>query len=134
VHKLQVASLDIVRGVWDETRVPMLMAGTPSFYKTLTTRRIGIAASELMDQLYSRVAIYRDLTMLESPETGEPTRLFSVEDIKKVFARGTVRVLRDGLDYLCRIANAVGGGGLRTCADLVQTVRDLYPDEPISEH
>lgn len=132
VHKLQVATLDVIREIWDEARVPIVMAGTPSFYKTLTTRRVGIQTSELMDQLYSRVAIYRDLSVMEDPETGERTRLFSVEDIKKLFGRGNMRLHRDGVDYLCGLANAIGGGGLRTCADIVQAVIDLFPGEDIT--
>jgi len=131
-HKLQVATLDVIREVWDQVRIPILLAGTPSFYTTLTSRRVGVQNSELMDQLYSRVAIYRNLSSLENPETGDPERLFTVEDIRKVFARGCVRLVKDGVDFLCRVANNTGSGGLRTCADLVQVVVDLFPGEPVT--
>jgi DNA transposition AAA+ family ATPase len=131
-HKLPVACLDIVREIADETRVPIVLAGTPSFYTTLTARRVGTVNAELMDQLYSRVGIFRDLTEIVNDETGNPERLFTLEDIHKVFARGKVRLARDGADFLCRIANTPGGGGLRVCRDLVQMVVDLYPDEPVT--
>ncbi len=130
-HKLQVGTLDIVREVWDATKVPMLLAGTPAFYKTLTVRKAGTHHYELMDQLYSRIGIYRDLSVLEDPETGDPDRIVTPEDVRKVFNRGRVRLLRDGVDFLCQLANLPAGGGLRTCASLVQTVVDLWPDEEI---
>lgn len=131
-HKLQVGTLDVIREVWDETRVPIVLAGTPSLHATLTTRRVGAQTSELMDQLYSRIGVYRDLSNLTNPETGDPERLYNSEDIRKVFARGHVRLVRDGIDFLCSIANSIGGGGLRACKDLVQFVVDAWPDKPIT--
>jgi hypothetical protein len=131
-HKLSVAALDATREITDSTHVPILLAGTPSFYTTLTARRVGTVNAELMDQLYSRVGIFRDLTEIVNNETGSPERLFTLEDIHKVFARGKVRLARDGADFLCRIANTPGGGGLRVCRDLVQMVVDMYPDEPVT--
>lgn len=130
-HKLQVATLDVLREIWDETKVPMLFAGTPSFYTVLTTRRVGRQAAELMDQLSSRVGIFRDLTALENPETGEPDRLYTPDDIRKVFNRGKVRLAKDAIDFLCKIANTIGGGGLRTAAHLTQVAIDLWPDETV---
>jgi len=131
-HKLQVATLDVIREVWDETHVPIILAGTPSLHGTLTTRRVGTQTSELMDQLYSRVGMYRDLSALTNRKTGEPERLHSAEDIRKVFARGHVRLVKDGIDFLCQLANSIGGGGLRICKDLVQFVVDMYPGQPIT--
>ena len=131
-HKLTVATLDVIREVWDQAKTPIVMAGTPSFHTTLTSRRVGVQSSELMDQLYSRVGIYRDLTMLADPETGDSQKLFTSADIRKAFHRGHVRLVRDGVDLLCRLANAPGAGGLRTCADLVQVVVDLFPGQEVS--
>lgn len=131
-HKLQTNALDVLRETWDLTRIPIVMAGTPSFKTTLTTRRIGVQATELMDQLYSRVGIYRDLTYLTNSQTGEPEQLHSREDIRKLFNRAHVRLVRDGEEFLCRLANSPGGGGLRVCVGLVQMVVDLYPREPIT--
>lgn len=131
-HKLQVGTLDVIREVWDETHVPIILAGTPSLHATLTTRRVGAQTSELMDQLYSRIGVYRDLSSLTNPETGDPERLYNAEDIRKVFARGHVRLVRDGIDFLCQIANSIGGGGLRACKDLVQFVVDAWPGDQIT--
>jgi hypothetical protein len=131
-HKLTVATLDVIREIWDQVHCPIVMAGTPSFYQTLTSRRAGVAATELMDQLYSRMGIYRNLVTLQNPQTGDPEPLFTAEDIRKVFARGHVRLTKDGVDFLCKLANHPGAGCLRICADLVQMVVDLYPDRDVS--
>ncbi len=132
VHKLQVPCLDVIREIYDMAQVPILLAGTPSFYKTLTTRRVGAVSSELMDQLYSRVGIFRDLTESASSGKGKDAVLFTREDIRKVFARGNVRLSRDGEDFLFRLANHPGSGALRVCRDLVQMVIDLYPGEEVT--
>lgn len=123
-HKLSVAALDAIREVWDEVHVPIVLAGTPSLGRTMTSRRVGNLGSELMDQLASRVAFYRDFRELTNPETGESERLFTVEDVRNVFHRGNVRLSRDGADFLCRLSNLLGCGGLRTCRHLVEICAD----------
>jgi DNA transposition AAA+ family ATPase len=131
-HKLQVPALDSLREIWDEAKVPVVMAGTPSFKNTLTSQRVGTVARELLDQLYSRVGMFRDLSDLVSQSEDDPGQLVNREDIRKVFARGRVRISTDGIDLLCKIANSPASGGLRVCRDLVQIVADLYPGETIT--
>jgi DNA transposition AAA+ family ATPase len=95
-HKLQVGCLDVLREIWDEVKVPMLLGATPSFYKTMTSRRVGVLSSELMDQFYSRVGMYRDLSALAASDKGGGAVLFTREDIHKVYAelQGRRRVRR----------------------------------------
>lgn len=131
-HKLTVAALDALREVWDETHVPMLLAATPTLYQTIVARRVGTQQSELMDQFYSRVGVFRDLSTLENPQSRDPEKLVTIADIRKVFARGKVRLAKDATDFLCRLANTTGAGGLRVCADLVQIAVDFWPDETIT--
>lgn len=131
-HKLSIAALDVVREIWDETCVPIAMAATPSFYQTITSRRVGTHQSELMDQFYSRVGIFRDLTTLDDPKTGQPEKLVTVGDIRKIFMRGHVRLSADGAAFLCKLGNTPGAGGLRGCRKLVQIVVDLYPDQQVT--
>ena len=126
-HKLRVAALDVMREIWDATRVPILMAATPVLYETITRNNIGGAVTELMDQLSSRVSVYRDLTHIENPETGEPGPRHSVADIRKIYERGRVRLAPDGAELLSRIANHNGGGNLRRVNELVQLIVDMFP-------
>lgn len=84
-----------------------------------------------MDQLYSRM-MFRDLTKLENHQTGNTENLVTIADIRKVFARGHVRIARDGADFLCKLANTTGAGGMRVCADLIQILVDLWPGELVT--
>ena len=134
-HKLSVAALDVLREVWDQAHIPIVMAATPCLYQTITSRRVGSQQSELMDQFYSRVGMFRDLSHLENPATGKTEKLVTIDDVRKVFARGHVRLSRNGADFLCKLANTTGAGGMRVCKDLVQLVVDLWPGEQITaEH
>lgn len=85
-----------------------------------------------MDQFYSRVGMFRDLTTLQNEQTGGDERRVTVADIRKIYARGHVRLARDGTDFLCKLANTPGAGGLRVCSDLVQVIVDLWPGEVIT--
>jgi len=131
-HKLSVAALDVMREIWDEAKIPIILAATPSLYHTMTSRPVGSESGELMDQLYSRVALFRDLTKLENEGTGDEEPVVSAQDVRKIFARGKVRLTDDGANFLCAIANHPGAGGLRVCEDLVQMSVDLYPGEPVT--
>ncbi|MEE8170122.1 MAG: hypothetical protein V3T70_06200, partial [Phycisphaerae bacterium] len=79
-----------------------------------------------------RIGIRRDLTNLVNADSGGADRLFTREDIRKVFQRGHVRLTRDGVEFLFKLANTPAKGGLRKCRDLVQLVIDLYPNEQVS--
>lgn len=131
-HKLQVPVLDTIREIWDDAKVPMVLAGTPSFKATLTSHRVGTVSRELLDQLYSRVGMFRDLTDLAADRKDDPGLLITLTDIQKVFARGRVRLSRDAAQFLMRLANTPASGGLRVCRDLVQIVADLYPNETVT--
>lgn len=126
-HKLPRETLNVIREVWDAARCPILFAATPVFTQTLTVSQPDTLGAELMDQLYSRVGVYRDLRTLENPDTGVPEKLFTVADIRKVFCRGRIRVSRDGLDFLAKVANARAGGGLRACCAMVILVHTGSP-------
>lgn len=131
-HKLTVTALDTIREVWDGAKCPIVLAGTPSLHTALTRGRADMYSLELMSQLYSRIAIFRDLTTIESPNTGKPAPLFTLDDIGAVFNRGAARLRPDGAEFLAGLANSPGAGGLRTCRDLVDLLSDLYPDEPVT--
>lgn len=130
-HKLGTPCLDVLREIQDEVHCPMVLAGTPSFYATLTLQRVGSVSNELMDQLYSRVGMYRDLTSIDNAGSGEPDALFTVDDIRAVFGKGHVRLTHDGAKFLTDLANCPASGGLRACRDLVQIVVDLYPRQAV---
>jgi len=131
-HKLSLAAIDVLREIWDDVQIPIVLAATPCLQQTLTSQRVGTSAAELMDQVSSRIGMFRDLTELDNSTGDGPAQRVNVADMRKLYARGGVRLARDGVDFLCKIANSPGTGGLRTCTDLVQTAVDLYPAEEIT--
>ena len=132
-HKLTTDSLDVLREVWDGARVPMLLAATPSFQARVKGGGARYSeAQDLFDQFSSRVGVFRDLSQLADPRTGEPQPLFSVADVRKVFHRGRVRLSGDGAMFLARLANTPGAGGLRSCRGLVEKIADFWPDEDVT--
>lgn len=131
-HKLTRESLDVMREIWDQARCPILLAATPVFVQTMTVSRGDTLAGELMDQLYSRVGVFRDMRQFDDPESGVPEQLVSVEDIRKMFCRGKVRIARDGVQFLCMLANARAGGGYRTCQAIVLLCNTALPNRDIT--
>lgn len=130
-HKLSVPCLDVVREIYDAAKIPIILAGTPVLHKTLTACQAGTLSYDLLDQLYSRIGIFRNLSELAASGRDED-RLFSREDVREVFIRGSVRISRGGVDLLFRLANHPGSGGLRICRDLVQMCVDLYKGDEIT--
>ena len=111
----------------------MLLAATPSFQARVKGGGARYSeAQDLFDQFSSRVGVFRDLSQLADPRTGEPQPLFSVADVRKVFHRGRVRLSGDGAMFLARLANTPGAGGLRSCRGLVEKVTDFWPDEDVT--
>ena len=134
-HKLTTESLDVLREVWDEARVPMLLAATPSFQaKVKAVGGRSAEARDLFDQFYSRVGLFRDLSQLADPRSGAPEPLFAVADVRKVFERGRVRLSGDAAMFLARLANTAGAGGLRSCRGLIEKVTDFWPGENVTAH
>lgn len=131
-HKLTTQALDVTREIWDLARIPVIFAGTPSLHQHMTARPVGTDASELMDQLSSRVSMFRNLTYIEDADTGAKQPCVTVEDIRKVYCRAKLRIAADGVDFLYKLANAPGAGGLRVCGSLVQLAVDLWPDTTIT--
>lgn len=130
-HKLLLPTLDVLREIHDEAGIPILMAATPVFRKTITSQRGGVANRELLDQLYSRIALFCDLSEL-AQDGGADGGMHSIEAIRRIFARGKVRLSRDGAAFLSRLANTPAAGGLRRCRHLVQAVIDLYPGDEVT--
>lgn len=126
-HKLSTDTLDTIREVWDEARCPILLAATPTFMNTMLGARGESSSGEILDQFFSRIGIFRNYTRLEDPETGVPQKLISVEDIRKIFHRGRVRLTSEAARFLCLIANFAARGGLRACRNMVTICDSARP-------
>ena len=130
-HKLSVKCLDVMREIHDAAKIPIIIAGTPVLHKTITAPQAGTLSYDLLDQLYSRIGVFINLSDM-AMSGKDDDRLFSREDIRKVFARGGVRISREVVDMLFNLSNHPASGCLRTCRDLVQICLDLYKGEEIT--
>lgn len=103
-HLASVATLNCIRQIFDTTGCPVLLVGLPSLPKMLLQGRGDDSRGAT---LYSRVGIIRDLTerCRAGSDPGEP--LYSIEDIKKVFARSQLRIASDANEWLVDLAKLV---------------------------
>lgn len=124
VHKLRFAAEDkplfALADLQDATGAPQLWAGTTDMVDYL--RREQHKRDQTLAQIRSRIGIMRDLMQrtrsTDDGGMGEP--LFTIEDIRKVFAANKIRITPDGVRFLARLANVPDGGALRSAANLVR--------------
>ena len=114
--------LSMVRQIHDESRVPILLGGTPELKDLILGD--GVDAT-----LTSRVPIFRDLTARCRKNDGEP--LHSLDDIRRIFEAmkltfhdKPVKLDRDALTWMYDVANLVvsapGKGDLRMACNVAK--------------
>jgi DNA transposition AAA+ family ATPase len=125
VHKLLTGTaasddkvLTILRDLHDHTGTPMLLCGTTDVVAYLE-RRVA-KGREPLAQIRRRIGIARDLTeRLTSPDGGPGEPLFTVDEVRQVFARSKMRLAPDAARYLAALANLPESGSLGACRNLV---------------
>jgi|GEM_PF-1695845 len=123
VHKLcgndpKDRALYTLCDLYDATGSPQLWCGTEDVIAHL--ERGEGKGRESLAQIRSRIIISRDLhekTM--GGDGGQGEMLFTIEDIRKVFAGNKLKLTRDAQRYLTELANLPGSGGLRACSRAV---------------
>jgi DNA transposition AAA+ family ATPase len=133
VHKLvgygRDASLHMLRDLHDATGCPMLWVGTSDVVTYIQTGQA--KGKEPLDQLSSRIAPWCDLAEGTAARGGGKP-LFSLDDIRKVFASDGLRIAPDGIEYLRKLSNVHGGGGLRACVKLVELAASIARGDAIT--
>src|SRR5665213_176714 len=125
IHKLATGgddkALHVLRDLYDATGAPMLWSGTTDLVAYL--ERGQARGHEPLAQIRRRIGIARNLAERADggdgggPDDGEP--LYSVDEIRRVFARGKMRLAPEAVRYLWLLANLPDSGGLGTCRNLV---------------
>lgn len=98
-----------------KARCPLILAGNYDLLKTVmqpTTRR----GFESLDQFTSRLSYILKLDELASSRDGG---LYTVEDIRKLYQYGGIRLTNDAIGILCRISRTPRSGRLRTCSHII---------------
>jgi hypothetical protein len=111
----------------ERTKAPQLWAGTTNIVSYLLDgQRQG---REPLSQIRSRIGISCELTQGSGSggggdDSGPP--LFTVDEIRAIFAQNKMRLAPDAARYLARLANLRDSGALRTCKNLVVMATTLY--------
>ena len=114
-HQLKRAALEVLRDIHDVAGVPILLLATDEL---LT--RVQKDATPDRGQLYSRFAVMQHLT--EGYEgTESPKSLFTIDDIKALYADPMIRLAPDAGQFLKAVANDLGRGSLRRAAHLLRS-------------
>ena len=116
-HLASMDMLNCIRQLQDDTDCPVLLVGLPSLARMLLKGRGDDSKGATV---YSRVTPSRDLTerCRRNGDRGEP--LFGIGDIKRVFARGALRVAGDATAWLQALACMPEVGALRACNNAVR--------------
>lgn len=122
IHKLcgekHDRALHVLRDLHDATGCPQIWCGTTDLVAYLGQGKA--RGKEPLAQIRSRIGISRDLReRVGDGSDGGGQPLFSIEEIRKVFARSKLRLAPDAVRYLSRLAGVADEGALRTCKYLV---------------
>jgi DNA transposition AAA+ family ATPase len=126
-HQLNRKTLNTVRSIHDQAKVPVVMAGTAEIMDHLNDRTDG------RGQFSSRCLFYNamdEARNIETPGGGSSSGndLFSLDEIKAFFSMKKIRLSTDALDLLWRLACLPNHGTLRLIENTVETVRDMMPE------
>lgn len=114
-HRISDAALEFIRDVFDECGVPILLLCTKDLLD-----RVRKDADEDHGQLYSRFGYVCDLVKDRDKVPGGAHPLFTIGEIRKMFAGDTVRLLPEAEQYLQDVANMLGYGSLRRCREIMK--------------
>lgn len=106
----------------DATKSPQLWCGTADIVAYLDRRqakgRDKIAHSESLAQIRRRIGIRRDLMARTRGQGGKP--LYTVDEIRAIFARNKMKLAPDAGQFLCKLANLEDRGALGLVVKLVR--------------
>ena len=122
-------TLNLLRGVQDETNCPMLWLGTVDFARYLED---GVGVRQGVDQAHSRVVFWLDLATPVLLNEGGPGH-HTVEDIRKIVNARELRITPDAEAFLRDLSNTPGMGSLRAVDALLKLVALKAKNREITE-
>lgn len=113
-HNFTDEALEVLRQLHDQTECPILLLATKDLRD-----RVRMSAQPDAGQLHSRFDIMVDLTVKGRGKDSDKRKLFTVEDIRRLYERTPIKLAKDATGYLLDVANLLGWGSLRRCRVLV---------------
>jgi hypothetical protein len=111
--------LYVLADLFDATGAPHLWCGTSDVVSYLQRRQAG--GQDSLAQIRRRIGCAKDLTERTRTDDGGPGEpLYTIEEIRKVFAQGKMRLTPDAVRYLWQLANTPDSGALGTASNLVR--------------
>lgn len=116
-----------VRPIFDLAKVPIVMAGAAEILQQIDADR-----NHGIGQMASRT-LRCDLTKITAKEIGKsgrraPAVLFGMDEIAKFFQMKKMRITRDGLQMMFKLANLAHRGRLRLVENLADTIFNANPE------
>lgn len=134
VHKLAGRqnddALHVLRDLHDATGCPMLWAGNGKIASYL--RDGHTEGYDPLDQIFGRISLWLDLTEKAKAGGDDGGRLYTVEDIRRLFAAAKIRLAPDAEHYLTNLANDPSMGCLRAAKNLVAMAETMSRGQPIT--
>jgi DNA transposition AAA+ family ATPase len=125
IHNLRGAKDDrcfyILADLYDATQTAQLWCGTADLVAYLDRQRTR-HADESLAQIRSRIMPCVDLMAAQRPGGGggEGERLYTVDQVREMFAKNKLKLAPAASLWLCKLANEPDTGGLRLCVQLVE--------------
>ncbi|HUU96163.1 MAG TPA: AAA family ATPase [Phycisphaerae bacterium] len=112
-HRVRDSGLEFLRDVHDQTGCPVLLICTKDLWERI------LSDDEDHGQMRRRVGMAMDLAEGYRDTDSPRRKLFTAEQIRKLYETPHVRLTTDAIEYLADVANCFGQGSLGTCDNLV---------------
>lgn len=117
---LDVGRLNLLRQVITENGCTLVLAGNTHLLKTINESSVK-RGNECLDQFRSRMLTSLNLDEMARQSDGEGG-LYSVDDIRRLYAEGGIRLSGDAERLLMSIAACPQTGRLRTCSVIIASI------------
>jgi DNA transposition AAA+ family ATPase len=117
--------LYVLADLYDATGAPQLWCGTSDIVAYL--QRGQAHGEDSLAQIRRRIGVARDLCERTRPGNGGPGEpLYTLDEIRKVFSRGKMRMTPEAVRYLWQLANTPDSGALGAATNLVKMATAIY--------
>lgn len=132
-HQLKPDALELVRDIHDECGVPVILSGTYDINDSTADGDI------FYGQFSSRIALRYDINERARGKGGGGDRnsrmttpIHTMDEMLQLFTQDKLRLNKDALDFLFRLANVEGLGGLRLPKQVMMLAVSVAKGQPIT--